>query len=115
MAAAVSRAGQVRLSLMSRLHIGNLLPSTTSETLSQVLQRDGHKIARCQVVMSREFGRSRGFAFVELDGSEDSAAAVTAFQGREVEGRAITVAIAHGPKSRFGGEVAPAGPIRPLK
>lgn len=102
---------------MSRLHIGNLSPSTTTATLTAALERDGRKLVRVQLVSSREFGRSRGFAFVDLEASDDATAAIAALQGREVDGRPIEVAIANGPKSRFGGE--PVGgrpsPIRPLR
>jgi RNA recognition motif-containing protein len=102
---------------MTRLHIGNLCPSTTTATLGAALARTGRKFARVEVVASRDFGRSRGFAFVDLDAAEDTEAAVLSLQGSEVEGRAITVAIAHGPKSRFGTAPATGKPasIRPLK
>ncbi|MBL8753745.1 MAG: RNA-binding protein [Planctomycetes bacterium] len=100
---------------MSRLHIGNLLPSTTSATLTAALQADGRKFARIQLVPSREMGRSRGFAFVELDPGDDVATAITALQGREIEGQQITVAEAHGPKSRFGIGSGKPTPIRPLR
>ncbi len=102
---------------MSRLHIGNLCPTTTAATLTAALQQDGRKFARVQLVMTRDEGRSRGFAFVDVEPGEDCTVALGALQGREVDGRPITVAIAHGPKSRFGleGNSSRTSSIRPLK
>lgn len=102
---------------MTRLHIGNLSPSTTTAALGAALARAGRKIVRVEVVASRNNGRSRGFAFVELDPAEDGAAAVLALQGSDVEGRAIAVAIAHGSKSRFDmpTRTGRSAAIRPLK
>ena len=89
----------------NRLHIGNLSPETTAASLTEAFQRDGRTVARVQLVMSREPGRSRGFAFVDMATAEEASAALTALQGTNIDGRSARISIAHEPKSRFGGTV----------
>jgi RNA recognition motif-containing protein len=55
--------------------------------------------------MSREPGRSRGFAFVGMATGEDASAAVATLHGSTIDGRILRVSLAHAPKSRFGGRV----------
>ncbi|HEX6810745.1 MAG TPA: RNA-binding protein [Planctomycetota bacterium] len=86
-----------------RLHVGNLSIDTTTEALTEVFQRDGRKVSSVSLVMSREQGRSRGFAFVEMETDRDALDAVRLLHGAECDGRALRVSEAHGPKSRFGG------------
>jgi RNA recognition motif-containing protein len=86
-----------------RLHIGNLSPDTTAASISEAFQRDGRTVARVQLVMSRDPGRSRGFAFVDMLTSEEASAAVAALHGTDIGGRTVRVSIANEPKSRFGG------------
>ena len=89
----------------NRLHIGNLAADTTAAVLEQALRGDGRNVARVQVVMSRDPGRSRGFAFAEMASDDDAAAAIAALHGATIDGSVVRVALAHPPKSRFGGSV----------
>jgi RNA recognition motif-containing protein len=86
-----------------RLHIGNLSPETTAASVTEAFQRDGRTVARVQLVMSRDPGRSRGFAFVDMATGEDASAAVAALHGSDIDGRTVRVSVANEPKSRFGG------------
>jgi RNA recognition motif-containing protein len=52
--------------------------------------------------MDRDTGRPRGFAFVQMGSPDDSRAAIQALNGREVEGRTLTVSEAK-PKTGGGG------------
>ncbi len=86
-----------------RLHVGNLSVDTTAATITEVFQRDGRKVSKVSLVMSRDPGRSRGFAFVDMESDDDALEAVKALHGSQVDGREVRITEAHGPKSRFGG------------
>ena len=93
-----------------RLHVGNLSATTTSAALGEAFASAGHPVAKVSLVMSRDAGISRGFAFLDLDSDEAAAAAMTKLQGAELDGKAMRISIANPPKSRFGGPlVRPAG------
>ena len=62
--------------------------------------------------MSRDPGRSRGFAFVEMATADQAREAARALDGQIVNGRSLRVQEAHPPKSRFGGFVRATGQPR---
>ena len=88
-----------------RLHVGNLSVTTTTAALTEVFERDGRKVSSVSLVMSREPGRSRGFAFVEMETDGDAHDAVRLLHGAQCDGRELRVSVAHGPRSRFGGRI----------
>jgi len=87
--------------MAKKLYVGNLSYDTTDEALSGLFGEIG-EIASVNVVTDRMSGRPRGFAFVEM--TEDSAAqeAINQLNGREVDGRSITVAEARPKKDTQG-------------
>jgi RNA recognition motif-containing protein len=48
-------------------------------------------VESAQVIMDRDTGRSKGFGFVEMKTDQEAQAAIAALNGKEVEGRALTV------------------------
>ena len=92
--------------MTTRLHVGNLSVDTTAASLTEAFQRDGRKVKKVDLVMSREAGRSRGFAFVEMETEVDASDAMRTLNGSQIDGRELRVTEAHGAKSRFGGTVA---------
>ncbi|OFV81576.1 MAG: RNA-binding protein, partial [Acidobacteria bacterium RBG_16_64_8] len=74
----------------ARLHVGNLSPSTTKETLEKVFGEHGHVVS-VNLITDRRTGLPKGFAFVEMSTREEGEAAKTALNGAEVDGRAINV------------------------
>lgn len=73
---------------MKKLFIGNLAFGTTSEDLTTLCSQFG-EVTTSNVVMDRETGRSRGFAFVEMsNGGEE---AVQGLNQRDFQGRSLTV------------------------
>jgi RNA recognition motif-containing protein len=60
-------------------------------------------VAEVKIVMDRDTGRPRGFAFVEMTSQADAQAAIQAMNGREVGGRALTVNEAREQAPRGGG------------
>jgi len=73
-----------------RLYVGNLSYGTTEIDLRDLFAQAG-TVADAKVVMDRETGRPRGFAFVEMSSDQEALAAIEQFNGREFGGRAINV------------------------
>ncbi len=71
-----------------RIYVGNLSFSTTSDDLRDTFGEFG-EVTTASVVSDRETGRSRGFAFVEMNSGADEA--IAALNGRELSGRTLTV------------------------
>ena len=87
---------------MSRkLFVGNLPYTCSNEQLTEIFSPYG-EVVSAKIVMDRETGRSRGFAFVEMAADEAGANAMTALDGSQLGGRAIAV--------RPAVERAPGGP-----
>lgn len=84
-----------------RLYVGNLTYGTTDATLKQLFEAHG-SVTSAQVIADRDTGRSKGFGFVEMGTEEEAQAAITALNGQQVDGRALTVNEAR-PKTEGGG------------
>ena len=85
-----------------RLYVGNLNFRTTSDDLRDHFSQAG-EVDSASVVEDRETGRSRGFGFVEMATSEGAAAAIEMFNGKDFNGRNITVNEARPREDRGGG------------
>lgn len=86
-----------------RLYVGNLSFQTTEHSLEDAFGQDGRKVASVSIMLDRDTGRSRGFAFVEMESDEDAQAAIKAMDGQDVDGRALRVNEAEERKPRSGG------------
>src|SRR6266480_3079016 len=84
-----------------KLYVGNLTYGVTDGTLSQMFEPHG-SVQSAQVIMDRDTGRSKGFGFVEMGTDQEAQAAIAALNGKEVDGRALTVNEAR-PKESGGG------------
>jgi RNA recognition motif-containing protein len=73
-----------------KLYVGNLTYGVTDSTLEQMFTTHG-TVQSAQVIMDRDTGRSKGFGFVEMKTDQEAQAAMTGLNGKEVEGRALTV------------------------
>ena len=73
-----------------KLYVGNLDFGISSTDLEQMLSEHG-EVQSAEVIADRETGRSRGFGFVEMATDEAAQAAITALNGQEHNGRALTV------------------------
>ena len=87
----------------TRLYVGNLSFNTTEGDLVAAFEQDGRKVSSAQVMMDRDTGRPRGFAFVEMASANDAQAAIKAMNGAEVDGGALRVNEAEERKPRAGG------------
>jgi len=73
-----------------KLYVGNLSFETTENDLQDMFEQYG-KVSDVALMMDRTSGRSRGFAFVTMNDSTEANEALTAFNGKEVQGRTLTV------------------------
>jgi len=88
--------------LSKKIYIGNIPFTSTEEELRTVFERHGD-VASVSVITDRETGRSRGFAFVEMDDSSAADNAIRALDGSELGGRSIRVNEAEDRKGGGGG------------
>jgi cold-inducible RNA-binding protein len=85
-----------------RIFVGNLSYQTTEDQLADLFAEAG-PVESVSIVTDRDTGRSRGFAFVEMDTAAANAA-IEKFNGVELNGRAINVNEARPrPERNFGG------------
>lgn len=75
------------------MYVSNLSFHTSDEDLKALFGAYG-AVASAKVINDRETGRSRGFGFVEMNGDEDANAAMKALNGKEIEGRSLSVSVA---------------------
>ena len=73
-----------------KLYVGNLTYGVTDSTLEQLFAPYG-SVESAQVIMDRDTGRSKGFGFVEMKTEQEAQAAITALNGQDAGGRALTV------------------------
>ncbi|MHB0961017.1 MAG: RNA recognition motif domain-containing protein [Pirellulaceae bacterium] len=74
--------------MSKNLYVGNLSFSVTSDSLRTAFEEFG-TVKSASVVTDRDTGRSRGFGFVEMDNGAE--AAINALNGKDLDGRALTV------------------------
>ena len=85
-----------------KLYVGNLAFQTSSYDLEELFGGIG-TVESANVVEDRETGRSRGFGFVEMASKEDGEKAITELNGKEMNGRTLTVNEAKPREDRGGG------------
>ena len=86
----------------NRLYVGNLAFHTTEDTLQQTFSAVG-TVSEAKLVIDRETGRSRGFAFVSMSTDEEAQAAIDQLNGADLDGRALRVNIAEERRPGGGG------------
>jgi RNA recognition motif-containing protein len=72
------------------IYVGNLSFDETQETLETEFSAHG-EVTSVRVITDRFSGRSRGFGFVEMANQTEAEAAIAALNGKELNGRALTV------------------------
>ncbi len=73
-----------------KLYVGNIPFTTTESDLRELFEEHG-SIESVNVITDRETGRSRGFAFVELEDASSAEKAMRALDGRDMGGRTLRV------------------------
>ena len=85
-----------------KLYVGGLTYGVTDSALEQMFAPYG-TVESAQVIMDRDTGRSKGFGFVEMKTDQEAQAAIAAMNGKEVDGRSLTVNEAKPREDRGGG------------
>jgi cold-inducible RNA-binding protein len=88
------------MTMSKNIYVGNLTFQTTADDLRALFEPFG-EVSRAQVASDRETGRSRGFGFVEMTSGGDEA--IAALNGKQIEGRTLTVNEAKPREQRSGG------------
>ena len=86
----------------SKLYVGNLSYNVTNADLEQLCAQHG-TVNSAEVIQDRDTGRSKGFGFVQMGSDAEAQAAISALNGQEHDGRALTVNEAKPKENRSGG------------
>lgn len=81
------------------MYVSNLGFHTTEDDLRKLFEPFG-QVSSAKVITDRDTGRSRGFGFVEMASSTDANQAMTKLNGKEMEGRVISVTVAREKENR---------------
>ena len=76
--------------MASKLFVGGLPYRTSKEELEDAFSKAG-SVVSASIVMDRETGRSKGFGFVEMGSDAEAQAAIDMWNGKEYDGRSLTV------------------------
>ena len=76
--------------MSAKLYVGNLSFNTTQQDLEEMFGEFG-SVQSANIIEDRETGRSRGFGFVEMSSKEEGQNAISALNGKEVDGRGLVV------------------------
>jgi RNA recognition motif-containing protein len=92
--------------MATKLFVGSLSYSVSDDQLKDAFAAAGNVVS-AKVITDRETGRSKGFGFVEMGSDEEARAAIEQVNGKEIDGRAVTVSEARPredrPQRSFGG------------
>ena len=79
--------------MSNKLFVGNLSFNTTENDLNDLFAAHG-TVTEANLMMDRETSRPRGFGFVTMSSAEEAQKAIEALNGKDVDGRALTVNVA---------------------
>jgi cold-inducible RNA-binding protein len=88
--------------MSNKLFVGNLSFNTTENDLQDAFAAHG-TVIEANLMMDRMTNRPRGFGFVTMGTAEEAQNAINALNGREIDGRALTVNVAKPREERSGG------------
>jgi len=86
----------------TKLYIGNLAYSTTEDDLRALFAQAG-SVRSVSVIKDRDTGRSKGFAFVEMDSQAEAQKAIGLMNGKQLNERSLTVNFARPREERGSG------------
>jgi len=90
----------------TKLYVGNLSFNTMDTDLKTLFAQAG-TVVSCDIILDKFTSKSRGFGFVEMSTQEEAAKAIAEFNGKDLDGRALTVNEARpredSPRGDFGG------------
>jgi RNA recognition motif-containing protein len=86
----------------NKLYVGNLPFSATDDSLREMFAQAG-QVESARIITDRDTGRSKGFGFVEMSTEQEASEAINKFNGKELDGRSLTVNEARPMAPREGG------------
>ena len=87
---------------MTNIYVGNLSFNASDDDLREAFEQYG-EVTSVNIIMDRETGRSRGFAFVEMADANNAKDAIENVDGTEIAGRSVKVNEARPRPPRGGG------------
>jgi RNA recognition motif-containing protein len=84
------------------IYVGNLSFDTTERDLESAFASYG-TVSTARIATDRDTGRARGFGFVEMPNAAEAQSAISAMNGKELQGRTLTVNEARPREERGGG------------
>ncbi len=92
--------------MAQKLYVGNLSYNVNDDSLKDYFAKAG-TVQSAMIITDKMSGRSKGFGFVEMGSEEEAKSAIDMFNGKEFEGRTLTVNEARPreerPRGNFGG------------
>ncbi len=79
-----------RVSFVTNIYVGNLAFTAVDDDVRSAFEQFG-EVTSVNIIMDRETGRSRGFAFVEMSDGEHAKEAIENLNGTAIAGRNVTV------------------------
>ena len=76
--------------MAKKLYVGNLSYNINNDSLKDMFSQAG-TVESATIIMDKMTGRSKGFGFVEMSSDEEAQKGIEMFDGKEMEGRALTV------------------------
>ena len=73
-----------------KIFCGNLSPRVTQDALRQLFETFG-QVASAEIIKDKFSGESKGFGFVEMPSKSEAQAAMSGLNGRDLEGKSLTV------------------------
>lgn len=86
----------------TKLYVGNMSYDTTEEDLRKMFSEAG-TVGSVDVIKDRDTGRSKGFAFITMEDQAEAEKAISMFNEKTVNDRALTVSVARPREERTGG------------
>jgi cold-inducible RNA-binding protein len=83
------------------IYVSNISFHTNEDDLKNLFSKFG-AVTSAKIIMDRETNESRGFGFVEMQSAEEGNKAIEGLQGKEIEGRALSVSVAREKENRGG-------------
>src|ERR1051325_5881707 len=100
--------------MSNKLFVGNVSFDTTENDLQDAFAAHG-TVTEANLMIDKMSGRPRGFAFVTMSTPEEAQKAIDALNGKQLDGRALTVNIARPREERSGGGGGGGGGRRPYR
>ena len=76
--------------MSNKIYVGNLSFSVLEDSLREAFSKYGN-ITSCKVITDRDTGRSKGFAFLEMENAHEAQEAISNLDGVDLEGRTMKV------------------------